>query len=104
MTYSTVAKSASDFFRPLSFRVCQKCNVILMSSFASRVKRSVRVCGKRVSKADFVEECDCCRKCCANREAAECNVYFRYPVLKYRQAPFDVDKYRDVLAKRPTDG
>ena len=36
-----------------------------------------------------------CDKCLAKQQVAQTNVYFKYPVLKYKACPFSPDSYRD---------
>jgi hypothetical protein len=43
-----------------------------------------------------------CTSCIGKRHAAETNVYFRFPVLKYRSCPFSVDRYREVIEEERT--
>lgn len=38
-----------------------------------------------------------CDGCLAKEYVAKTNVYFRYPILKYRACPFSTDEYRDAL-------
>ncbi|CUG90821.1 Hypothetical protein, putative [Bodo saltans] len=45
---------------------------------------------------------DWCTSCIGKRHAADTNVYFRFPVLKYRSCPFSVDRYREVIAEERT--
>lgn len=40
-----------------------------------------------------------CDSCVAREYVAKTNVYFRYPILKYRACPFSVDEYRETLAE-----
>ncbi|EPY27134.1 hypothetical protein STCU_02757 [Strigomonas culicis] len=43
------------------------------------------------------EQTDVCRRCSAKQIVAKENVYFRYPVLKYRACPYNVDEMRQEL-------
>lgn len=38
-----------------------------------------------------------CNGCLAKSDVAKTNVYFRYPVLKYRSCPFSTEEYRRKL-------
>jgi hypothetical protein len=38
-------------------------------------------------------------KCTIKRDVAEHNVYYRFPVLQYRQCPFPVDAYRETVSR-----
>jgi DNA-directed RNA polymerase subunit RPC12/RpoP len=59
-------------------------------------------CGERraiesVKAATDDGETKFCPKCRERRAVAKGNVYYRYPVLHYRAAPFSVEKYRSKL-------
>lgn len=44
------------------------------------------------------EECSrVCDGCRAKENVARTNVFYRYPILKYKSCPFDVEEYREEL-------
>lgn len=59
-------------------------------------------CGERKEQDDLVvdgRQATMCAKCLVRRQVAESNVYYRYPVLHYRSAPFSTEKFRAELAE-----
>lgn len=60
------------------------------------------MCGVRQLHANFSSAeaaQDTCDRCLAKEHVAQENVYFRYPILKYRDCPFNVDQMRETLWK-----
>lgn len=58
------------------------------------------VCGVRQGQDRFYDgNTDTCNQCMAKQEVAEENVFFRYPILKYRACPFSVDEMREKLQR-----
>ncbi|CCW70758.1 unnamed protein product [Phytomonas sp. Hart1] len=63
-------------------------------------KRLCVMCGIRKTLDNFPNEhADDCHRCLAKQHLASTNVYFRYPILKYKACPFSVDEMRDGLRR-----
>nr|CCC50198.1 conserved hypothetical protein [Trypanosoma vivax Y486] len=61
-------------------------------------KRLCSLCGVHRTLDNFSDaSAHLCDFCLAKRHVARGNVYFRYPVLKYRACPFSVDAMRDEI-------
>lgn len=73
---------------PLNTMVCVDC------------KEMCYGCGLRQPRSSFSDAgSHLCDRCLAKQQVARENVYFRYPILKYRACPFIVDAARDELRK-----
>ncbi|KAG5502300.1 hypothetical protein GH5_05275 [Leishmania sp. Ghana 2012 LV757] len=73
---------------PLNTLVCADCKEMCFG------------CGLRQPRSSFSDAgSNICDRCLAKRQVAKENVYFRYPILKYRACPFRVDDARDELRK-----
>lgn len=73
---------------PLNTLVCVDC------------KEMCYGCGLRQPRDNFSNpESNMCDRCMAKQQVAKENVYFRFPVLKYRSCPFSVDETRDELRR-----
>ncbi|KAG5499696.1 hypothetical protein JIQ42_05177 [Leishmania sp. Namibia] len=73
---------------PLNTMVCVDCKEMCFG------------CGLRQPRSSFSDAgSNICDRCLAKRQVAKENVYFRYPILKYRACPFRVDEARDELRK-----
>ncbi|KAH9577694.1 hypothetical protein LSM04_008442 [Trypanosoma melophagium] len=63
-------------------------------------KRFCVLCGLHLTLDHFTDAgAELCDRCLAKRQVARENVYFRYPVLKYRSCPFSVDQMRDEIRR-----
>ncbi|KEG11382.1 hypothetical protein DQ04_02681050 [Trypanosoma grayi] len=61
-------------------------------------KRLCVLCGVHLTLDHFTDASpELCDRCLAKRHVARENVYFRYPVLKYRACPFSVDQMREEI-------
>ncbi|RNF27161.1 uncharacterized protein Tco025E_00598 [Trypanosoma conorhini] len=61
-------------------------------------KRLCVLCGLHFTLDHFTDAgAELCDSCLAKRHVARENVYFRYPVLKYRACPFSVDQMREEI-------
>ncbi|CCW65026.1 unnamed protein product [Phytomonas sp. EM1] len=91
---------------------CTQCQSLLPAAhFSHRIgpqrsltclhcKRLCTICGMRQTFDNFASEhVDECNRCLAKQHLASNNVYFRYPILKYKACPFSVDEMRDELKK-----
>jgi hypothetical protein len=57
-------------------------------------------CGLRQPRSNFSDpQSNICDRCMAKQQIAKENVYFRFPVLKYRACPFSVDETREELRR-----
>ncbi|KPI88894.1 hypothetical protein ABL78_2011 [Leptomonas seymouri] len=73
---------------PLSTLVCTNCKEMCFG------------CGLRQPRSGFSDpDSGICDRCMAKRQVARENVYFRFPVLKYRSCPFSVDEAREELRR-----
>lgn len=73
---------------PLNTLVCVDCKTMCFG------------CGLRQPRSNFTDpESNTCDRCLAKQLVAKDNVYFRFPVLKYRACPFSVDEAREELRK-----
>ncbi|KAK7197718.1 hypothetical protein NESM_000723800 [Novymonas esmeraldas] len=71
---------------PLNTLICVDCKLMCVG------------CGQRQLRSTFSDaDSHTCDRCLAKRQVAKENVYFRYPILKYRACPFSVDEARDEL-------
>ncbi|KAG5502025.1 hypothetical protein JKF63_04302 [Porcisia hertigi] len=71
---------------PLNTMVCVDCKGMCFG------------CGLRQPRSSFSDaDSNTCDRCLAKQQVAKENVYFRYPILKYRACPFSVDEARDEL-------
>lgn len=71
---------------PLNTLVCVDCKEMCFG------------CGLRQPRSSFSDaESNMCDRCLAKQQVAKTNVYFRFPVLKYRACPFSVDESREEL-------
>ncbi|EAN89609.1 hypothetical protein C3747_97g742c [Trypanosoma cruzi] len=63
-------------------------------------KRLCILCGLHLTVDRFTDaSAELCDNCLAKRHVARENVYFRYPVLKYRACPFSVDQMREEIRR-----
>lgn len=88
---------------------CIQCSQLLpMTAFsaATRPSSTTLVGAAPTSRASLIgghrtpvvsDATDVCDACLAKKHAAHSNVYFRYPVLKYKACPFPVEPYRDAI-------
>lgn len=82
-------------------RACIVCGEVLpQSNFHSGSASS----GDRLRRRDLSVESsndeagDVCARCKVARDAAMSNVYYRFPVLHFKQAPYSAETYRQRMA------
>ncbi|EAN76285.1 uncharacterized protein TEOVI_000044800 [Trypanosoma equiperdum] len=66
-------------------------------------KRLCILCGVHRTLDNFSgADAELCDNCLAKKHVARENVYFRYPVLKYRACPFSVEAMREEIRREGT--
>lgn len=79
-------------------RLCVCCGVRLpLSDFTHADEHQYSKAHAHRTRAHAEEPTEVCRRCSAKQIVAKENVYFRYPVLKYRACPYSVDEMRQEL-------